>query len=86
MFKVGQKVVCIKIGKWSTGFGPKKDETVLVTGECPCGCGYAIVLEGYSGYSYFNYNFRSIQNDFVEEVLEKAEKQHKEHELIKEQF
>ncbi len=33
MFKVGQRLVCIKAKNWRVGFGPKKDEIVTCDGD-----------------------------------------------------
>jgi len=76
-FKVGQKVVCIN-GIWyrngEPNHGPKKGDTLEIAAFCSCECGY-LKFEEWEGETYYPGSFRPLEEDFAEEVLEKAEKE-----------
>ena len=99
MFEVGQQVVCIKeAGDCYNGeTGPKKGKIYTIRDISVVDGDTGLIFEeikniptlysnGTLECSFISEDFRPIveNNNFAEEVLEKAEKQHKEHELVKE--
>ena len=100
MDEVRQQVVCINGnvprikkygGKRAPSIKPKKGE-ILIIDEI---LGEFLRFNVYDTSESFNWWIDNqfapvdefeIEENFIEEVLEKAEKQHKEHELVKESF
>lgn len=81
MFKVGQKVVCVNPapplikGEVYTivGFHPTDKEGVLIK---------EVENESQTGYGFYYWRFRPIDETFAEEVLSNIKEQIKEEELI----
>lgn len=70
-FKVGQKVVCIKVEDVCVYDGsktphPKINEMVSIRGICFDGW---LELDGYEGYDYEPWNFRPLDHQFAEDVI-----------------
>ncbi len=82
MFEVGQKVICISSQRWKIGKGPRKEEVLRIMKFCDCGlCKNHLIFEKYTiDNAYDKVFFKPLIEDWLEEALEKAEKEYKEEE------